>query len=256
MADSLTAAGSYDKAVKAYTSILTIDDKNASAYAKRAGCYEFLGDYEKSLTDYESAVSLAPGNYGYYFGKYDLMVEKGDEAGASEALGQAEKIQPETDADRYNLAVLHFLQGKYDAALSELEESYTAGFSEADYYIGEIYRIRKDYAKAVYYYENYIKSGKINPPGVYNQIAACLIRTGSYEDALEYLEQGIAYNNAGMSRVFLRNEIIAYENLGRFEDAGKKMEEYLIRYPEDAEAQKEAEFITARVNTQDSTQVP
>jgi tetratricopeptide (TPR) repeat protein len=247
MADSLKTIGSYKEAAKTYTDILSIDAGNALAYAQRACCYKCMGDYEKSLADYDYAISLQPDHYDYYFGKYYLLMENGDEAGAKAVLTEAEKIKSDTPEDKYNLAKLHFFQEKYDAALTELSEGYASGFMEGYYYIGEIYRIKKDYEKAIYYYENYIENGQITTSNVYNQIAVCLMKTGNCEDALDYLEQGIAYDNAATIRILKKNEIIAYEKLGRFNDADQKVKEYLASYPKDSQALREAGFIDTRI---------
>jgi tetratricopeptide (TPR) repeat protein len=250
MADCLMKSGFYDKAVKEFTSILSVHGEDAAAHAKRAICYKNLGDRDKSLADYDSAISLQPENYNYYFGKYDLLTGYGDTAGASEVLKKAGQIKAETDEDNYHAAVLHFLQGEYDTTLIEFQDSYSKGFQDAGFYMGEIYRIRKDYEKAVYNYEDYIKKAGVVSPEVYNQIGACLIKTGNYEAALEYLDKGITYNNDSTDQAFLKNEIVAYENLGRYEDANQKLVTYLEAFPDDTDAAREAEFLNTRLITE------
>lgn len=247
MADSLYTIGSYGKAIKAYTSILEINGKAAIAYNKRAFCYKALGEYEKSLADYDKAISLEPKNYEFYFGKYYLMSENKDEEGALGVLQNAASIKTVTSEDEYNLAKIHYFQDVYETALPELSKSYANGFNEAYYYIGEIYRSQKDYTKAIYYYDIYIKSKMMTTPYVYNQIAFCMMKTDQYEDALKNLEQGLAYNDAGTIRILMKNEIIAYEYLGRYEDAKLKIEAYLKNYPKDTQAIREAEYIGTRI---------
>jgi len=248
MADSLYTTGSYKEAAVSYSSILAKDKKAAIAYSKRALCYQKLGEYDKSSADYDSAISLEPDNYEYYFGKYYLMAENKNEAGALEVLKKAEAIKAATSEDQYNLAKLHYFEGDYDTALSELSEGYTNGFVEAYYYIGEIYRIQKDYAKAIYYYQAYIDGKTVTSPNVYNQIAVCMLKKDQGKDALEYLEQGLAYNDAGTMQVLKKNEIIIYEKMGKYKDAKQKLEEYLKNYPKDSLAAREAEFIASRVD--------
>lgn len=247
MADALRTIGSYEDAIKAYSDIIDIDDRAAMAYSRRAGCYKSLGDYEKGLADYDSAIALEPKNYECYFGKYYLMVAQGNKAGAAEVLTEAEKITPATSEDNYNLAKVHFYKGNYDQALSELSAGYAGGFLEAYYYIGEIYRLQKDYEKAAYYYQCYIDNGDTISSNVFNQIAVCRMKLGDYEAALKYLEQGLAHNNAETLQILKKNEIIIYENLGRYEDAQAKLQEYLTSYPEDEAAVREAEFVRTRV---------
>jgi hypothetical protein len=48
-------------------------------------------------------------------------------------------------------------------------------------------------------------------------------------------------------QILKKNEIIAYENLGMFEEAKDKLKQYLTDYPEDSQALREAEFIETRL---------
>lgn len=247
ISSSLMTIGSYEEAIKTYTSLIDLDKKSAAAYDSRALCYRNLGDYEKSIADYDQAILVEPSNYSHYFGKYYLLTESGDEAGANEVLTKASELIVKTSADQYNLAKVHFYQKSYETALSELSEGFKNGFTEAYYYIGEIYRIQKDYPKAIYYYDMFLQEGEIMAPNVYNQIASCLIKTGEYAKALSYLEKGIAYNNAGMMQTLKKNEIIAYECLSDFAKAKEKLTEYRVAYPEDTEAEREAQFLETRL---------
>ncbi len=244
---SLMTVGSYEDAIEAYTSIIKLDNKSADAYSSRALCYRNLGDFDLSLADYDTAIRLEQENYTHYFGKYYLLAENGDVTGANEVLAKAAQINQKTSEDQYNMGKVHFYQGDYEVALSELSEGFNNGFTEAYYYIGEIYRIKKDYPKAIYYYDIFIKEGDILAPNVYNQIASCLIKTGEYTQALSYLEKGIAYNHAGSMQSLKRNEIVAYECLGDFNKAKEKLTEYMMLYPDDKEAAREAKFLETRI---------
>ncbi len=239
--------GAYDQAIETYTKLIKNDEKCAEDYGSRALCYRYLGEYDKSLKDYDKAISMEPRRYNHYLGKYYLLAERGDKAAADEVLAEAASIEAKTGEDEYQLAKIHYYQGDYDKALSELNEGFSNGFSEAYYYIGEIYRIKKDYPKAIYYYENFIKEGKLLSPNAYNQIAYCELKGGDYEAALNYLEKGLAYGYEGMQKTLLRNKIITYERLGNYQKAKETIEEYLDRYPMDEEAQKEISFIDTRL---------
>ncbi len=241
------AVGSYDKAIDTYSSLIEIEKESAADYDNRALCYRYLGEFDKSQKDYDLAISIEPRQYGHYLGKYYLLNERGDAATANEVLTTAAAIEPKTGEDKYQLAKVHYYQEEYDQALSELNESFADGFQEAYYYIGEIYRIKKDYPKAIYYYENYIKGGSLQSPKAYNQIAVCEMKVGDYETALNYLEKGFAFHYAGMQKTLLRNEIITYERLGNYQKAKEKTEEFLSLYPKDEEALKEAAFIDTRL---------
>lgn len=248
MGSSLIAVGSYDKAIDVYTTILTEDSKNASAYGNRAFCYRNKNEFEKSLTDYNKAIKIDSKDYYSYFGKYFLLLDMGDDAGALEVLKEAAKIKDETTEGKYNKAKVSYFLGDYETALAELNKAFTNGFTEAYYYIGEIYRQNKDYPNAIYYYENYIKSGSINSPNVYNQIASCLMKEGNSEDAIEYLELGLSYNQVDTLQILKKNEIIAYENLGKYDLAKEKLTDYVKNYPDDDKALREVTFVDTRLN--------
>ncbi|MBP1756179.1 MAG: hypothetical protein H6Q59_2577, partial [Firmicutes bacterium] len=210
-------------------------------------CYRNKGDFDKSLADYDKAIQIDPANYSHYFGKYYLLTESGDEAAANEVLLKASGLEIKTSADQYNIAKVHFYQKDYETALSELSEGFKNGFTEAYYYIGEVYRIRKDYPKAIYYYDIFIDEGEIMTPNVFNQISACLIKTGDFSKALTYLEQGIAFGNAKTMQILKKNEIVAYEGLSEFDKVKEKLTDYLSAYPEDADAVREAQFVESRL---------
>lgn len=239
--------GLYEEAVGVYTRILDANKDDAKAYAERAYSYQCLGDYEQSLSDYNSAIAGKPNRYDYYFGKYQLLQEQGELAKAQEVLNEAAKIPVKTSEDKFNMAKLHYYQGDYEAALMELNESFASGFVQAYYFIGEIYRQQGNPSMAVYYYELYINEGKPELPHAYNQAAACLIALGNVEEALEYVQEGMKYHHADTLAVLRMNEIIAYEKLGKFELAQEKMTEYRADYPNADELSREAEFIDSRL---------
>jgi len=247
MADTYIKLGNNDKAIETYTLIISENQKNASALIRRAVCYKNTGDYEKSLADYDAVIALEPANYDYYFGKYYLMSENDDESGAAAVLLQLAAIAAKTEEDKYNVAKLHFLQGDYETALTEFDKAYSNGIVEANFYVGEIYRENKDYTKAVYYYELFIKDSDAVSPAVYNQMAYCLIKMEKYTEALEYLEKGIKQNQAGFLQILMKNEIIAYEKLGKLKEANKKLGEYLALYSGDGQTIREAEFLETRL---------
>lgn len=243
---ALTAIGAFEEARDNYTQILDNFGNKAEALNGRALTLRELGDYEKSLEDYDQAISLEPDCYDYYFGKYYLMIETGDKEGAAAVLSQAESIGTKSDEDRYQQAKLHYYQELYDLALTELSEGYTNGFIEAYFYIGEIYNKLKDYSTAIYYYEKYIGEAEQKTPEVYNQIAVCLMKLEDYSQAVKYLERGMTYSYSPVFRTLKRNEVAAYENLGQFDTALVKLGEYIALYPEDKEALREEEFLKTR----------
>ncbi|MBH1939438.1 tetratricopeptide repeat protein [Mobilitalea sibirica] len=248
---SLMTIGFYEEARDIYTEFLNTFGDDPVALCNRAYTFRKLGDQEASLIDYDKAISLNPKSYEGYFGKYYLLLDTGKEAEAKQVLEAAAAIEVKSKEDRFMQAKVHYYQERYDEALAELSEAFANGFTEAYFYIGEIYRKKKDYETAIYYYDKYLDEGNITTPFVYNQIATSLMTTGEYKQAIKYLEKGMDYKHAGTMKALKKNEIIAYENLGLFETAIQKLKEYKASYPEDKEAEKELDFITTRLMNPD-----
>jgi tetratricopeptide (TPR) repeat protein len=243
---TLVMLGSYETAIDVYTLILSGNDKDSDALFERANIYYSLGDIEKGIADYDAAITLKPDCYLYYFGKYYLLKENGRASEADGVLSEAAKIEAKTEEDQYHQAKIEYYLGNYDLALSKLGESFSNGFSEAYYYIGEIYRDKKDYETAVYYYESYIEKGKVQSSIVYNQLGFCFMKLGDFKTALKWLDEGIKYQHPVTLKVLKKNEIVAYESMGDFDTAHEKLKEYLVLYPEDEKAQREEEFLITR----------
>lgn len=244
--NALLITGAYQEAKDTYTHIIENYGREAEALGKRAYAYLKSGEFDKSLADYEEAIQLDPNCYEYYFGKYDLMLERKDKAGADAVLSQAAALEAESKEDRYNQAKIHYYQGNYEMALSELSEGFAQGFPEAHFYIGEIYAKQKDYSTAIYYYEKYIEKGNVTETAVYNQAAYCFMKQGDYEKALKLLEEGISLGDAGTMKALKKNEVIALEHLGQFDVAQEKLKNYVAAYPGDEQAIRESEFLKTR----------
>ena len=244
--NALLITGNYKEAGETYTQIIENYGAEAEALGRRAYAYLKTGEYDKSLADYEEAIRLDPDSYEYYFGKYDLMLEKKDKVGADAVLSQAAALEAESKEDRYNQAKIHYYQGNYETALSELSEGFAQGFPEAHFYIGEIYAKQKDYATAIYYYEKYIEKGDVTESAVYNQVAYCYMKQGDYAKSLRFLEEGIALGDAVTMKALKKNEVIALEHLGQFDAAQEKLKSYLAAYPKDEQAVREVEFLKTR----------
>ena len=240
-------SGDYKEAAKIFTELIDNYGEEAHILADRAYTYQKIGEFNKGLEDYDKAIALEANNYEYYFRKFYLLRDMGLETEATDILSKAAQLEVRTKADKFNFAKIHFYQGLYDQALTELSESFANGFTDAYFYIGEIYNNKKDYSTAKYYYEKYIEEGGINIPEVYNQVASCLIRMGNYEQALSYIEIGLGYADSDSNRVLLKNEIIVYEKLGEFDKALAKIHSYLSAYPNDEDASREKSFVESRI---------
>ncbi|MDF2474311.1 MAG: repeat-containing protein [Anaerocolumna sp.] len=246
---ALERSGQFEAAITTYTSILDNKSSDAKTYNKRAYAYRMAGNFEMSLADYDKAISLDKDNYDYYFNKFFLLSETEDLEGANNVLTDAAKIKIETEEDKFNLAKIHYYMGDQEEAMIGLNEAFSNGFSEAYYYLGEIYYEKEDYESAVNNYEMYLKDETTSESAVvYNQLGVCLLKLKRKEKALSYIQEGLSLNDTSLQQQLKKNEVVAYENLGDFDEAYKLITEYLKLYPEDEDAKTEYEFIKTRVS--------
>lgn len=239
--------GQYEEAIKTYSTILEDQPKEADLYGIRANLYYCLGDYEKSLADYDKALALKPNEYEFYFGKYFMLLEKGDEVAAQEVLAKAEAINTK-EKDSYNMGKLFYYQGNLDKAKEEFTQAIELGQTSAYFYLGEISEKEKDYKQGIINYELFIGNDKNSKPGiVYNQLGVCYIQEGDFAKALEYIQKGIGLNDHSIMKALQYNEVVAYERLIMFDKAFDKAKEYIKQYPDDKLMLKEMEFIKTRL---------
>lgn len=240
--------GEYEQAAWAYTELINAKKSNASAYIRRAEVYVLQGKAEEAIEDYDTAIALGGGDFSCYFGKYNLYVAAGNEEKAEEVLASAYALKTTTEEDYYNLAIIHYLSGDYDLAAVEMTEALTAGFVEANYYLGCIYRHKNDLDNAFYYYNQYADTvDHIAIAAFYEGMADCYIEQEKYEEALQAVEAGLALRDVNCEASLLYREVYLYEKKAEYGLAAEKAEAYLKLYPEDEEMQEELTFLRSRI---------
>lgn len=245
---TLEYAGQYDKGIQIYTKLIEEKDKDASLYAARANLYRKIGDYESSLSDYEKALSSDSKNFELYFGKFSVLKELGKQEEAMKVLDEAANITASTKEDQYNLAKVHFYQENYELAKSEFQTAVADGFTDANYFLGEIYLSEKKYNEALAFYDAFEAAGNPLSAMYYNQRMVCYINLGDYKNAEKNLKLAKKYSTASIAQQLLKNEIVLLEKTGDFKAALNKMEEYMKKYDVDEETKKDYVFLKTRVN--------
>lgn len=107
---------------------------------------------------------------------------------------------------------------------------------------------QKDYEGAKKAFDQAVKEGTNKTGTLYNLLGSCELELGNYEEALSCYEKGLAVkgNSKELRREMEFNVIVACEGMEDWEQAKEKLEEYIAKYPEDEEAEKEAEFLETR----------
>lgn len=247
LADALECEGDYAAAVAMYDTLLAEQKDYAAGYRARAYMSYVLGDYEKSLADYDEAITLTPGDFDLYFGKYNVLEKLGKTAEQLELLEVITSIDNPTAEDAYFIAKAQYFSGEYDTALTSLFAVAENGYEDAHYYIGEIYHKRSDYGEAGYHYQQYIDGSGAKDAAAYNQLGICLMKQERYSEALEIIQAGQKLSDPLCGKQLLFNEVVIYEKMGDFNAAYDAAVTYRKHYPEDNRIRKELEFLASRI---------
>ncbi len=247
LADALECEGDYAAAIAVYDQLLEDRTDYAAGYRARAYMSYVQGDYEKSLADYDEALTLMPENFDLYFGKYNVLEKLGRTSEQKELLEVITTIENPTAEDAYFIAKAQYFSGAYEQAMGSLSAAAENGYDDAHYYIGEIFHSRSDYGEAVYHYKQYISGNGAKDAAAYNQMGICLMKQEKFTDALEAVRAGQNLSDPLCGKQLLFNEVVILEKMGEYTTAYEKAVDYRNRYPEDARIRTELEFLATRV---------
>lgn len=234
--------GRFEEAEHVYAAIARLKPKDAGVqYAHGVTLLE-LGKYEESREAFDRAVSLDPTNYDciiniykayYQFGYGDIGLEYVEEA-----------MKNQTGMSDYDRGRMLYHVGKYNEAVSALEKTDKKSFTDASLYLGMSYEAMGDYNYAASVYNNGIENS--TNPALYNQLGLCQMKRGAYAEALTAFQKGLECEDTSLQQQIRFNEAIAYEYLADFETARELLKAYLKDFPNDAEAQREYQFLKTR----------
>lgn len=247
LADALECEGDYAAAIAMYDTLLAEQKDYAAGYRARAYMSYVLGDYEKSLADYDEAIKLTPEDFDLYFGKYNVLEKLGKASEQAELLRVITTIENPSAEDSYYIAKAQYFSGAYESALVSLTEVAENGYDDAHYYIGEIYHSRSAYGEAVYHYKQYIAGSGAKDAAAYNQMGICLMKQTQYADALEAVRAGQKLSDPLHGKQLFFNEVVILEKMGEYNIAYEKALEYRSLYPEDTRIRRELDFLATRV---------
>ena len=247
MANCYFELENYTEAINVYTRLLGVMDKDDKKdkgyiYYLRGCCYIKLNDESNAALDYEQAIKLNGTDYDLCCNMYYYFKEAGYQDRAESYLKRI--IQAE-DADAFLKGKIYCILEDYTQAESYLLTAYDNGNKEAAYYLAMTYEKKQDYVNAENLYKEYL-SEHPNDYGIYNQYGAYLIGRGLYETALVYIETGLELAKEDEEQELLFNQAVCYEYMGDYKKAYELFSEYLVKYPNDADARKEMEFLSSR----------
>lgn len=236
--------GKYEEAVKTYTNVLEVYEDETEAYFYRGSAYLRRADHKKAESDFKKAAESNDAFilYGIYEA-YEAM-SMGDAEGYS-YLEKITKLKGNSGEELYVKGKAYYKMGDEEKAIELLKKSEKEKEPQATFYLGYINEQKGEYATAVKYYDSYKEKANLTF-GEYSIISDCMIKAGDYSAALE-LNQNMR-ETAGKSELqdLLFDEIVMYEKIGDYSTAREKAESYVSEYPDDAQGQKEYQFLLTR----------
>ena len=242
---ALQAAGDYSGAIGKYEEALKLTMMKVGpeeidlSYYKASAQYH-SGDLEGAIATYSAVLALKE-DINSYLARGMLYMEAKE---AEKAEADLNKALKETN-DPLIKGIIYDVVGDTEKAKKCFEDAKEAGNVEALFYLAGIYEKAGDANYAMILLEEYIASEKASAEG-YLTVARQYFEAGSYAEALNTIQAGIALGNSGVLKSLLQEEIACYEKLGDFASAREKAAAYLEQYPEDAVIQKEYEFLKSR----------
>lgn len=216
-----------------------------------ASCYYLVGRIGLELDQYDAAKSNFNAaadqdtSYSMLLQIYQAYTEKDMQADGQEYLTRALDLDPESGKDYYQRGRIYYLLEDFTKAQEALLEAAKMEYGEARLFLGKIYLEQQDSANARAMYQEYAQEGG-DEARAYNGLALCDMAEGNYDGALENIAAGLSSADSDSVRELLYNEVVAYENKRDFATARSKITDYLSHYPEDENAQREAEFLQNR----------
>lgn len=234
--------GSYKDAEKTYSNIIEYDEDETEAYFYR-GCarlkLENSNGAEKDFAKISGAVNLQ-----YLYGIYEAYEDAGSDKGNS-YLKQIVKSDSREAGDLYTVGRAYAQLGDYTKAMDCLKQSSKKGEKAAAFCMGQIYQQQGDFEQALSCYKEYKEKHGLTFTE-YHIVAECMMRVGDYESAAELN----AYMKESAGKAELQTlafeEIVIYEKQQDYENARAKAQEYVEKYPDDENGQREYEFLMTR----------
>lgn len=239
--------GDTEEATNLYTALIEYDNKNATAYYLRGNLYLDLGEEEKAVADYDKSLEIDAQNLECYINIYDNLSETGYADQAKDYLERAVEINGNSAEDYAQRGRAYTLLGEYLQAEEELQKAVDAGSTEALLYKGQLLEEEGKPEEAQTMYENYISLHQ-DDANALNTLGCMEIKNQNYENALSYFTSALAAaEESGVSKKeILKNQILAYEYNGQFEEAKTAMASYSQLYTLDDELSREAVFLETR----------
>ena len=185
----------FGQAILYFEDAIDLNDKEASAYFGLAQANEKMGCAAPALSNYEKAVSLAPGNREYNIALRDFRNANKETAGQQVSIAEQEKIQeaPLTYEDLLKKGDEAYKQQKYDAAVDFYTKAvvFNPGDKMTMLKIANLYKLLGNNAKAISFYDKLLTIDENNTDAYFNK-GLVLASQKNYNDSIRCFEKVIS----------------------------------------------------------------
>ncbi|GBU24125.1 tetratricopeptide repeat protein [Fibrobacteria bacterium R8-3-H12] len=196
-----------DKAMEYFKHAVELKPGFAEAYAYLGTISREKEDYGKAIEYYEKAIQLKPDSkteYTVFNGMGTAYFYKQDFDKAIEYYKKALDLKiGDVDANIYfNIGIAYIKKYDYDKSMEYLKHVVDLDSKHVKAYrtMGNIYSIKRNYAKAIEFYETAIK---LNPKvDAYISTGSAYYKKQDYDKALEYFEKAIKYQPEDKAEIY------------------------------------------------------
>lgn len=239
------AGGDAEAAMATYNAILDFDEEAYQAYYLRGCLYCKQGNGEEAKADFANAVKYRGTDYAMYINIYENLFAMGEKEAGESYLTEALAIKGEEVTNLEYRGQIRYLLGDYDTAVLDLKAALEKGSTSAHLYLAKAYEDMGDAATAEEHFKTYIASAPADAVAL-NELGEIMLEKAMYAEAVLYFEQGLACEVVPNRGTLMHNLVVAYEYNGQFDKAWELIQEYVVLFPDDAEAQREYIFLKNR----------
>lgn len=249
-AEALYLNGQTEDAIAVCDAVLEYDEDYANAYYLRGNLYLQQKDSQKALADYERAAKSAKMDYEVYIQLYENLNRAGMPQEGVKYLEEALALKGKDRCHLTNRGYIYYLMGNYEEAKGQLllavqEELAEGEDDKAELYLAQTAEKLGDEATAAKYYNAYAKD-HADDSVVLEELGNIAMGKGDYANAYDYYKRGLEAQNPTNEKSLRKGVIAALEQQYEFERAKEEMAQYVLDYPDDAQAAREYEFLKTR----------
>ena len=115
----------------------------AIVYINRGGAYDYKGEYDRAIADFDKAIELNPKDGGAYINRGAVNYHKGEYDRAIADYTQAIKLDPKDAAVYTNRGIAYRRQGDFDRAIADYDKAIELNPKYANAYNGRAWAYYK-----------------------------------------------------------------------------------------------------------------